>query len=52
MTVVGVPLVATIGSPSTIMLTDVKRDVATVTSADVCQSNGVIHLMDHVLLPG
>ena len=34
-----------------ITLTDEKGDVATVTIADVKQSNGVIHVIDHVLLP-
>ena len=34
-----------------IMLTDEKGDVATVTIADVNQSNGVIHVIDTVLLP-
>ena len=52
MTVAGVPLIATTGAPGTIALTDVKGDVATVTIADVYQSNGVIHVIDHVLLPG
>ncbi len=52
MTVAGVPLTATMGAPGSIMLTDVKGDVATVTIADVYQSNGVIHVIDHVLLPG
>ena len=52
MTVAGVPLTATMGAPGTIMLTDVKGDVAAVTIADVYQSNGVIHVIDHVLLPG
>ena len=52
MTVAGVPLTATMGAPDTIMLTDVKGDVATVTIADVYQSNGIIHVIDHVLLPG
>ena len=51
-TVAGVPLVATMGSPGTIIVTDVKGEVATVTIADVYQSNGVIHVIDHVLLPG
>lgn len=32
-------------------LTDEKGGVATVTIADVKQSNGVIHVIDHVLLP-
>ena len=34
-----------------IMLTDEKGDVATVTIADVKQSNGVIHVIDTVMLP-
>jgi uncharacterized surface protein with fasciclin (FAS1) repeats len=34
-----------------ITLTDEKGDVAHVTIADVKQSNGVIHVIDHVLLP-
>ena len=46
------------GEPLTVMdqggritVTDVKGDVATVTIADVNQSNGVIHVIDTVLLP-
>ncbi|MGI8526276.1 MAG: fasciclin domain-containing protein [Pseudolabrys sp.] len=35
-----------------ITLTDEKGQVATVTIADVKQSNGVIHVIDTVLLPG
>ena len=50
-TVSGETLVAMMGSPQTITLTDAKGDVATVTIADVYQSNGVIHVIDHVLLP-
>lgn len=34
-----------------IMLTDVKGNVATVSIADVFQSNGVIHVIDTVLMP-
>lgn len=34
-----------------IMLTDEQGDVATVTIADVKQSNGVIHVIDTVMLP-
>jgi uncharacterized surface protein with fasciclin (FAS1) repeats len=34
-----------------VMLTDEKGGVATVTIADVYQSNGVIHVIDSVLLP-
>jgi len=36
---------------STITLTDAKGGVAKVTQANVMQSNGVIHVIDHVLLP-
>lgn len=50
-TVEGEPLVATMGSPGSIMLTDAKGNVAHVTIADVYQSNGVIHVIDHVLMP-
>lgn len=35
-----------------IILTDTKGGVSTVTTADVYQSNGVIHVVDKVLLPG
>lgn len=34
-----------------IMLTDAKGGMATVTTADVFQSNGVIHVIDTVLMP-
>jgi len=34
-----------------VMVTDEKGDVATVTIADVIQSNGVIHVIDKVMLP-
>jgi uncharacterized surface protein with fasciclin (FAS1) repeats len=37
---------------SDIVVSDAKGDVATVTTSDVYQSNGVIHVVDHVLLPG
>ena len=37
--------------PGKLSVTDVKGDVATVTFADVLQSNGVIHVIDTVLLP-
>jgi uncharacterized surface protein with fasciclin (FAS1) repeats len=39
-------------SGSHIMITDQKGDVATVTIANVYQSNGVIHVVDKVMLPG
>jgi uncharacterized surface protein with fasciclin (FAS1) repeats len=34
-----------------IMLTDVKGGMSTITTADVFQSNGVIHVIDTVLMP-
>ena len=49
-TVAGGTLTAT-AKGSTIMLTDEKGDVATVTIADVFQSNGVIHVINKVMLP-
>ena len=36
---------------STVVLKDEKGDTATVTQADVMQKNGVIHVVDSVLLP-
>lgn len=44
-------LVATM-SGANVMITDAKGGSATVTIADVYQSNGVIHVVDKVLLPG
>jgi uncharacterized surface protein with fasciclin (FAS1) repeats len=43
----------TVKSPSIgkITITDAKGDVSTVTIPDVMQSNGVIHVVDTVLLP-
>jgi uncharacterized surface protein with fasciclin (FAS1) repeats len=49
-TVQGEDLTATI-SGDKIVLTDVKGGTATVTTADVFQSNGVIHVIDTVLMP-
>ena len=37
--------------PGKLSITDDKGDVAMVTIADVLQSNGVIHVIDTVLLP-
>jgi uncharacterized surface protein with fasciclin (FAS1) repeats len=42
---------AALSSGSKIMLTDEKGGTATVTIPDVYQSNGVIHVVDKVLLP-
>ena len=49
-TVAGGTLVAT-KKAGKIMLKDEKGGMATVTIKDVNQSNGVIHVIDHVLLP-
>jgi uncharacterized surface protein with fasciclin (FAS1) repeats len=49
-TVQGGSLTATIQGGK-VMLTDEKGGMATVTIADVYQSNGVIHVVDSVLLP-
>ena len=50
-TVNGGTLVATM-SGSNVLITDAKGGSATVTIADVYQSNGVIHVVNKVLLPG
>ena len=49
-TVEGEPLIVT-DKGGRLMVTDVKGDVGTVTIGDVNQSNGVIHVVDTVLLP-
>jgi uncharacterized surface protein with fasciclin (FAS1) repeats len=49
-TVQGEDIIATT-SGGKIMLTDAKGGMATVTTADVFQSNGVIHVIDTVLMP-
>jgi uncharacterized surface protein with fasciclin (FAS1) repeats len=49
-TVEGEPLIASL-MDGKVMLTDAKGGRATVTIADVNQSNGVIHVVDAVLLP-
>ncbi len=49
-TVEGEPLTASLQGKH-IILTDSKGDVSTVTIANVFQSNGVIHVVDTVLLP-
>ncbi len=50
-TVSGDTLVATM-SGQNVLITDAKGGSATVTIADVYQSNGVIHVVNKVLLPG
>jgi uncharacterized surface protein with fasciclin (FAS1) repeats len=50
-TVQGEELTVKQAGPGKLTVTDGKGDVATVTIADVLQSNGVIHVIDTVLLP-
>src|SRR5580700_9343375 len=50
-TVAGEDLVVKQAGPGKLTVTDAKGDVANVTTADVLQSNGVIHVIDTVLLP-
>src|SRR5262245_39401734 len=50
-TVAGAELVVKQAGPGKLSVTDAKGDVASVTIADVLQSNGVIHVVDTVLLP-
>lgn len=50
-TVAGEVLVVKQAGPGKLTITDAKGDVAMVTIADVLQSNGVIHVIDTVLLP-
>jgi len=50
-TVEGESLIVKQAGPGKLTVTDAKGDVAAVTIADVLQSNGVIHVVDTVLLP-
>jgi uncharacterized surface protein with fasciclin (FAS1) repeats len=50
-TVAGEDLTVKQAGPGKLTVTDAKGDVANVTIADVLQSNGVIHVIDTVLLP-
>jgi uncharacterized surface protein with fasciclin (FAS1) repeats len=50
-TVSGGTLVATMNGDHNIVLTDEKGQVANITTYDVYQSNGVIHVIDTVVLP-
>jgi uncharacterized surface protein with fasciclin (FAS1) repeats len=51
-TVEGAPLTLTMNGPHNIDVTDAKGDTAQITTYDVNQSNGVIQVIDKVLLPG
>jgi uncharacterized surface protein with fasciclin (FAS1) repeats len=50
-TVAGEDIIVKQAGPGKLTITDSKGDVAMVTIADVLQSNGVIHVIDTVLLP-
>src|ERR1700676_1075159 len=50
-TVAGEDLIVKQAGPGKLSVTDTKGDVAMVTIADVLQSNGVIHVIDTVMLP-
>ncbi len=50
-TVSGGTLVAMMNGPRNIVIVDEKGDIANIMTYDVIQSNGVIHLIDRVLLP-
>jgi uncharacterized surface protein with fasciclin (FAS1) repeats len=50
-TVAGEELIVKDAGPGKLTITDAKGDVAHVTIANVLQSNGVIHVIDTVLLP-
>ncbi len=51
-TVEGAQLTLTMNGPHNIDVTDAKGDTAQITTYDVNQSNGVIQVIDKVLLPG
>lgn len=50
-TVAGGTLTATMNGPNNIVVMDESGNTANITIYDVMQSNGVIHSIDHVLLP-
>jgi uncharacterized surface protein with fasciclin (FAS1) repeats len=50
-TVAGEDLIVKQSGPGKLTITDTKGDVAMVTIPDVLQSNGVIHVIDTVMLP-
>ena len=50
-TIAGEDLIVKVAGPGKLTVTDAKGDTANVTIADVLQANGVIHVVDTVLLP-
>jgi uncharacterized surface protein with fasciclin (FAS1) repeats len=51
-TVAGGRLWLMMNGSSNVIVKDEKGNVGDITIADVYQSNGVIHVVDHVLMPG
>jgi uncharacterized surface protein with fasciclin (FAS1) repeats len=51
-TVQGGKLTASVGANGSVILTDAAGGTSTVTQADVMQSNGVVHVIDTVVMPG
>ena len=51
-TVAGEKLMVKMNGPHNILISDAKGDVAHITTYDVVQSNGVIQVIDKVMLPG
>ncbi len=51
-TVQGGTLTASAGPNGSVILTDAAGGTSTVTQADVMQSNGVVHVIDTVVMPG
>jgi uncharacterized surface protein with fasciclin (FAS1) repeats len=51
-TVQGEPLTFERSGKTHLTVTDAKGDVARITIPDVLQSNGVIHVIDKVMIPG
>ena len=50
-TLEGETLIAMMNGEHNIVLKDAKGDIANISTYDVVQSNGVIHVIDKVLLP-
>ncbi len=50
-TVEGETLTITMNGSTNMLVKDAKGDIADITISDVTQSNGVIHVIDKVLLP-
>ena len=51
-TVEGAKLTVTVNADGSVTLTDAKGGTSKVTQADVMQSNGVVHVIDTVVMPG